>query len=993
MATKLKPWYQVVTPREDLRDGRPLDASEFAVHLDHIRDRRAHEDYVKPDRFFQRTYITKSLMELSSQVLRRLSGIKVETSAVFNMATQFGGGKTHSLLALYHLAKHGPVAKGWQGVESILNQAQIPAVPKAEVAVFVGTEFDVVEGRGGSASGGGEPHRKTPWGEIAWQLGGQKAFDVVAKHDAEVVAPGGDVISRMIEAACGSDGGALILMDELMNYVSRARKSGLGMQTLSFLQNLTGVASAADRVVLAVSIPSSSETELPDAVDRSEYEAFKKMLDRVGKAISMSNEGEVTEIIRRRLFEWHGLPEDGRKTAAAYAGWAQDHAGELANMNGENIPDLFKNCYPFHPSVISVFERKWQSLPRFQRTRGILRLLALWVSRAYREGYDKVTGEPLIQLGSAPLNDPTFCDSVFEQLGEDKLKVPVNTDISGKPDSHAIRLDNEATPETRKARLHQKVATTIFFESNGGQSQTKADATVPEIRTALGGPDFNLAEVEAILEGLTSTCYYLVWDRNKYRFGLKPNLNQMLVQSRGNVKPKDIDSRIREEIELLFKEGAKGIDRKYAPQRSNDVPDRPQLTLVVMGMDTPASDTGTVKLVEEIIRSSGTSGRTYKSGLVFIVPDSSTTVVEAARNLLAWQDIDADDEAKKRLEDQVKALESNLKKSARDVKEALFRSYRNIMLLGKDNKAKVIDLGQITSSSIEGGRIADLVMRELLKLDEVSDGVGPSKLVRYWPPAFAEWTTKDVRDAFFASPSLPRLSNPDSIKRTIADGVSKGDLGYARRKPGGGLNLLKRPGESLSEHEVEVSDDVCILKAEDAQKLVEPPRLTKLALEPARVEIRPGEVAVIGVKGADQYGQPIAVSGCEWSVVSGLGGSIDQSGKFTAGSELGAFSVLAAKDGCEGRAGIQIIAKASGTTGGGVTQPKGQSSIKWSGTVPPQKWMNFYTKVVGRFANTPGLAILVSFSVPADQEQSKAKTEETRAALKELGLDDSVAEE
>lgn len=986
MATKLKPWYQVVTPREDLRENRPLDASEFAVHLDHIRDRRAHEDYVKPDRFFQRTYITKSLMELSSQVLRRLSGTKVETSAVFNMATQFGGGKTHSLLALYHLAKHGPAAKEWQGVDSILSRAQIASVPKAEVAVFVGTEFDVVEGRGEK----GEPKRRTPWGEIAWQLGGQKAFDVVSKHDAEGIAPGGDVIARMLETACGSDGAALILMDELMHYVSRARKSGLGTQTLAFIQSLTGVASAADRVVLCVSIPSSSETELPDSADRADYEAFKKMLDRVGKAISMSNEGEVTEIIRRRLFEWHGLPEDGRKAAAAYAEWARDHASELANMGGENIADLFKSCYPFHPSVISVFERKWQSLPRFQRTRGILRLLALWVSKAYREGYDKVTGEPLIQLGSAPLSDPTFCDSVFEQLGEDKLKVPVNTDIAGKADSHAVRLDNEATPEVKKARLHQKVATTIFFESNGGQSHTKADATVPEIRTALGGPDFNLAEVETTLEGLTSTCYYLVWDRNKYRFGLKPNLNQMLVQSRGNVKPKDIDARVREEIEVLFKDGAKGIDRKYAPQRSNDVPDRPQLTLVVMSMDTPASDAGTAKLVEEIIRSSGTSGRTYKSGLVFVVPDSSTAAVDAARNLLAWEDIDADDEAKKRLDDQVKALESNLKKSARDLKEALFRSYRNVMLLGKDNKAKVIDLGQITSSSIDGGRIADLVMRELLKLDEVSDGVGPSKLVRYWPPAFTEWATKDVRDAFFASPALPRLSNPDSIKRTIADGVSKGDLGYARRKSGGGLDLLKRPGESLSEQDVEVSEDVCILKAVDAQKFVEPPRLAKLTLDPARVDIRPGEVAVFGVKGTDQYGESIAVSGCQWSVPSGLGGSIDQSGKFTAGNELGAFSILAVKNGCEGRAGVQIASSVSDQIDEGGKQPKGQPSIKWSGTVPPNKWMNFYTKVVGRFANTPGLTISVSFSVPADQEQSKSKTDETRAALKELGLDDSA---
>src|SRR6266850_1948309 len=119
---RLKPWYQVVTPREDLRANRPLDASEFAVHLDHIRDGRAHEDYIKPDRFFERTYFTGSLLDLAAESVRRLSGNQVETSAVFNMATQFGGGKSHSLTALYHLGKHADKAKAWNGVSKILRK-------------------------------------------------------------------------------------------------------------------------------------------------------------------------------------------------------------------------------------------------------------------------------------------------------------------------------------------------------------------------------------------------------------------------------------------------------------------------------------------------------------------------------------------------------------------------------------------------------------------------------------------------------------------------------------------------------------------------------------------------------------------------------------------------------------------------------------------------------------------------------------------------------
>lgn len=127
---KAKPWYHVVTPREDLRQNRALDASEFAVHLDHIRQGRAHDDYVKPERFFDRTFMTKSLVDLSAQAIRRLSGIKLETSAVFNMATQFGGGKTHALTALFHLARGGDRARAWKGVSSVLERAQLSAVSK-----------------------------------------------------------------------------------------------------------------------------------------------------------------------------------------------------------------------------------------------------------------------------------------------------------------------------------------------------------------------------------------------------------------------------------------------------------------------------------------------------------------------------------------------------------------------------------------------------------------------------------------------------------------------------------------------------------------------------------------------------------------------------------------------------------------------------------------------------------------------------------------------
>ena len=506
---KLKPWYDVVELREDLRENRPLDASEFAIHLDQIRDGRAHKDYTDPRRFFDRTYVTGSLLDLASQVLRRLSGNQVETSAVFNMATQFGGGKSHSLTALYHLARHGDAAKGWSGVDRILAKAEVKTVPRAAVAVFVGTEFDPITGRGV----GGEPRRKTIWGEIAWQLAGAEGFAAVAAHDERGVAPGGDVIRQMLPASP-----CLILLDELLNYASRGRKMGARDQLVNFLQNLSEEARGRSNLVLCVALPWSQNTEMnPD--DIRDFDAMNHLLERVGKSIMMSAGTEITEIIRRRLFDWHGMPDEAKKTATAYAEWAIEHAQELTGIDADTAKERFLVAYPFHPSVLSVFERKWASLPQFQKTRGVLRLLALWVARNHQEEHRKATREPLITLGLAPLQDPTFRTAVFGQLGSNGLEIPVTTDIIGKADANAARLDREAGDEIKKAQLHRKVATTIFFESNGGMSQGKADATVPEIKTAVFGPDSNMADLDNVLEGLATTCYYLNWDRNRYISG------------------------------------------------------------------------------------------------------------------------------------------------------------------------------------------------------------------------------------------------------------------------------------------------------------------------------------------------------------------------------------------------------------------------------------------------------------------------------------------
>jgi hypothetical protein len=921
----LKPWYKVVTPREDLREGRPLDASEFAVHLDQVRDGRAPTVYQNPAEFFERTYLTENLSGLAVEVIRRLSGVKVETSAVFNMATQFGGGKTHSLAVLYHMAQGGAEAAGWKGVRELLLKAGQTGVPRAATAVFVGTEFDSLVGRGGAD---GTPLRKTPWGEIAWQLGGAEGLELVAQHEATLTAPGGDVVSRMLPA----DRPVLILLDELMNYVSRSRKSGLAGQLHSFLHNLSEVSRSRDNVVLAVSIP-ASELEMT-AEDQSDYERLKKLLDRLGKAVMMSADAETSEIIRRRLFEWHGLPSDATRTISEYAEWMTTHRHQLPSwFPVDNAREALGSSYPFHPSILSVFERKWQALPRFQQTRGILRLLALWVSRAYAEGFKGAHKDPLITLGTAPLDDPTFRAAVFEQLGESRLEAAVTTDIAGREHAHALRLDKEASSEVKKARLHRKVATTIFFESNGGQQ--RGEATLPEVRLAVAEPDLDIGNVEQSLEGLSHTCYYLSAEKNRFRFSFQPNLNKLLADRRASVPGNAIRDRVRVEIQKVFGAG-KGVERIFFPEQTNHVPDRAAITLVVLSPETEVGEAATIKFMDTMAREYGSSSRTYKSALIWCVAESSRLLCEEARKVLAWEDIDGDAATLRIDASQSQQLAENLKRAKRDLQESVWRTYKNLFLLeGKDALRKV-DLGLVHSSAADS--MVSLILARLKQEDLVVDGVSPSFLVRNWPPALPEWRTKAVRDTFFASPKFPRLLNPDAVKQTIRRGVEDGVLAYVCPQSDGTYDPFVFRA-ALSVGEIELAEDVFLIRKEDAEAYLK------------SQEVKKKKVAETGPTG-------------------GYGGAV--TGELETVQTTGTPAIPTPSPG-EG----QIV-------------PERIPGFRWKGEIPPQKWMNFYTKVLSRFVAGTGLKLSLSVEVKPDDGVLKAKIEETKVALRDLGMSEQI---
>ncbi len=978
----LKPWYKVAIPREDLREGKPLDAAEFAVHLDQVREGQAKEDYQNPQRFFARTFLTKNLTEIAGEVIRRLSGIQTETSAVFNMSTQFGGGKTHALTLMYHLASHGPEANGWMGVGKLLARAGVGSVPKAKVATFVGTEFDSTTGRGGDD---GTPRRRTPWGEIAWQLGGAESFALVEEHEKQGVAPGGDVIRKMLS----KDQPCLILMDELMNYVCRYRKSGLSDQFYTFLHNLSETARNMNNVVLAVSIP-ASEMEMT-AQDLNDFARFKKLLDRLGKPVVMSSEGEGAEIIRRRLFEWEAdavsaegrilLDKEAEKTCREYAAWVLAHRNHVPQwFPVDHAREAFAATYPFHPMVLSVFERKWQSLPRFQQTRGILRLLAQWVSHAYQDGFRGAHRDALIGLGTAPLSDSLFRRAVLEQLGEDKLETAITTDICGKKDSFAIRLDRQAVDTIRKARLHQKVATSIFFESSGGQASDKKDATLPEIRLAVAEPSLDIGNVETVLEALTSSCYYLTVEKNRYRYSLTPNLNKILSDRRASVDDARIDRRIKDEVRKVFSKQV-GVERIYFPEKSSEIPDIPAITLVVMSPERTMQDHDTLEFLDKMTREHGSSGRTFKSALVWSVPEGSAELCEQARTMLALEDIE-DEEVKSLDEAQKSQLSRNLQSAKRDMTEAVWRTYKYIALLGRENQIETVDLGLLHSSASTS--MADYILHRLIELGYAEKSIGAGFLVRKWPPAFVEWSTKSVRDAFYASPKFPRLLNPEQLKQTIARGVSDGQLAYVGKDKSGKYDPFFFESD-LEPDDIEFSDEMYIVRAEDAKKHIEPPRLKYLKVTPEHAVAEPGKEIHFAVQGLDQFGERIAVEGVKWHAEHG---SISQDGTYKAGDVEGADVITVRSGEVTGTANITIRKNEVRESEPGPVEAAPKSRIVWHGQVPHLKLMNFYTKVLARFAREPSLKVEVQFEVSPENFEEHLK--EIRRALKDLGLNDNV---
>ena len=401
--------------------------------------------------------------------------------------------------------------------------------------------------------------------------------------------------------------------------------------------------------------------------------------------------------------------------------------------------------------------------------------------------------------------------------------------------------------------------------------------------------------------------------------------------------------------------------------------------MVVMKPDQSIKENPKIQqTIETMTKEDGKSARTFKSALIWVVADSSYALKEDARKLIAWNTIS--DEGLNFDDVQKRQLDKNLKSAKSSLKECVWRSYKNVMLLGKDNSIQLIDIGLPTSSSADS--LTVYIKRFLMQIDLIVKDITPRLLTKNWPPAFNEWNTKSVRDVFYASPQFPRLLNQDALKQAIARGAVEGYLAYVGKTPNGNYSpfIYKKP---ILAEDIEISEDMFIITSAEAEKHIKPPKLTKIMIEPSFVQLKPRTKQTFTAKGIDQFGNDIETGNIEWSAT---GGDIGSDGVYECKDGEGNYIVNVKSGDISGSASIEIRDEAKPKP----LEPVKPKTLKWTGQISPQKWMNLYTKVLTKFVKDGSLKLNVGIEATPTDGVSDNQIEETKAALRELGLNDDV---
>ncbi len=625
-AAGLRPWREIIAPHPDVAAGR-YHQSEFAADLAQVHRGEGGVEYSDPREFFRRTFLTEGLRRLLVNALRRLGGDGGEP--VVELQTNFGGGKTHSMLALYHLCS-GRTASDLAGVEPLLVEAGVSRPAAATRAVLVGTALSPAHTH--RKPDGTEVH--TLWGELAWQLGGAEGYALVAQADAQGVSPGSDALRTLFD-----DNGPCLVR---MLYRKEGLPAGSFDANLTFVQSLTEAARQARHTLVVASIP-ASKIEIGGEGGQEALEHIKNTFGRMESAWRPASTEEGFEIVRRRLFEPIVEPHAFAARDAvidAFSRLYTSQAQEFPSTTREgDYARRLEAAYPIHPELFDRLYNDWSTLDKFQRTRGVLRLMAAVI----RELWERQDGSLLILPASVPLDAPDVQSEITHYL-EDTWVPVVERDVDG-PHSLPLALDR-ANPNLGRYSACRRISRTLFLGSAPTVNTNRRGLDDRSIKLGCVQPGESVATFGDALRRLTDEATHLYVDGRRYWYSTQPSVTR-LAQDRA--AQQDRDDVLQEIVRRLRQQqGQKGdfAGVHVAPASSGDVPDERDARLVVLAPEYEhtgkSADSPARQEAQRILDSRGTAQRLFKNAVSFLAPDRTRLgeLEQAVQQYLAWKSID-----------------------------------------------------------------------------------------------------------------------------------------------------------------------------------------------------------------------------------------------------------------------------------------------------------------------------------------------------------------
>jgi predicted AAA+ superfamily ATPase len=776
----LKPWREVVMPHEDVASGRYQQA-EFAADLWQVHLGEGSPEYKNAVEFFRRTYLTESLKGMLVGAVRRLTAGGGDP--VVQLQTNFGGGKTHSMLALYHLFS-GTSTTELVGVDAVMQEAGASKLPATRRVVLVGNKIS--PGNPSVKPDGTVVH--TLWGELAWQLGGKKAYARVKADDEKATSPG-DVLRELFNEY----GPCLILIDEWVAYARQLHdQSDLpagGFETqFTFAQVLTESAKLAKNCLLVISLPASDTSGSPhtqaDDVEvggtrgREALDRLRNVVGRVESSWRPASAEEGFEIVRRRLFQplvESAQFKDRDVVARAFADFYRTQQAEFPPECREaEYEKRIKAAYPIHPEIFDRLYTDWSTLVKFQRTRGVLRLMAAVIHSLWEKG-DR---NPLILPGNVAIDDPRVQSELTRYLSDNWVPV-IEKDVDG-PNSLPLKLDSQL-PNLGKFSACRRVARAIYMGS--APTTAAAHKGIEDRRVKLGCvmPGESPAVFGDALRRMAGAATYLYQDGSHYWYSTQPTVTK-LAEDRAEQLKREPDKVVQELEQRLRKNLASTGDfnRIHAmAQTSADVPDDLDARLVVLGVNHPYVKDGQSAAeitAKAILETRGNTPRLYRNTLVFLAADKTRLqdLDEAARKYLAWQSI-INERKNLNLSD-YQVTQAETQKAAADgaVTARLPETYQWLLV-----PVQSTPQAAVTWESLRLSGTDPLAVRASKKLrtDELYLTSFASTRLKMELDRVPLWRSdhvpvKQLVDDFARYLYLPRLRDSTVLLRAIADGVS-----------------------------------------------------------------------------------------------------------------------------------------------------------------------------------------------------------------------------